>query len=292
MLTGERQCRLSPVSVSGGNRPIADMQCNCNPVGMKPIVFAVTLLMLGCSPPAQGQQQGCLDKLGSAQPSEGHQPLVVLLESNPWAMVIGSDSPRLALYDDGLVIYRTDTGFKSVKLSEQEATKFKASLDVNGLACVLGHYDADVATDRPTETIFVGRGGKLSPISVYGVPKGPDVPAAMTSAYEKLIKFDHPAARTWLPEKVEVMVWPYEYAPEASINWPKEWPDLDSSDTVRRGDSYSIYLPAAEYPRLIDFLKGRNEKGAVEIGGKKWAADVRFPFPREVEWMKVIAEGN
>lgn len=259
---------------------------------MKPFFVAMSLLMLGCSPAAQGQQQGCPDKLDSAQKGEGHQPLVVLLESNPWATVIGSDSPRLALYDDGLVIYRAEAAFKSVKLSGPEATKLQASLNVNALACVLGHYEAEDATDQPTETIFIGRGGKLSPISVYGIPEGPAVPAAMTAAYEKLVKFDHPAARTWHPEKVEVMVWPYDYAPEASIIWPKEWPGLDSPETVKRGDSFSIYLPAADYPRLIEFLKGRNEKGAVKIGGKKWAADVRFPFPREEEWMKAIAEGD
>ena len=254
---------------------------------MRYILFAVPLLISGCSTAAQDQQERCLDRLDSAQVGKGLQPLVVLLESDPWAMVIGSDSPKFALYDDGLIIYRTDAGFKSVKLSEPETLKLRTALDVNALACVLGYYETDHATDQPTHTIFVGRGGKLSPVSVYGTPKGPNVPAAMTAAYNRTSKFDHPAAQAWLPSKVEVMIWPYEYAPKASIHWPKEWPSLDSPDAVKRGDGFSIYLSAAEYPRLIEFLKGRNEKGAVEIGGKKWAADVRMPFPREKEWMNV-----
>lgn len=207
-------------------------------------------------------------------------------------MVVGSDSPRLALYEDGLVIYRTDSDFKSVKLSKHEVDQLQTSLDIDALACVVGHYEAADGTDQATETIFIGRGDKLASISVYGAPIGPKVPKAMTAAYQKLVKFDHPSARTWLPDKVEVIVWPYNYAPEASIIWPQEWPGLHSADTVKRGNGFSIYLPAADYPRLVEFLKGRNEKGAVEIGGKKWAADVRFPFPREEMWMNAEAKGH
>lgn len=258
---------------------------------MKPFLLAIVLL-LGCSPAAQGQPQSCPDKLGVAEKGDEQRPLIVLLESDPWAMVIGSDSPKLALYSDGLVIYRTDTSFKAVKLSNEESTKFRASLDIGALACVLGKYEASDATDQPTRNILIGRGGKLAEMSVYGAPEGPEVPAPITSAYEKLVKFDHPEARQWLPEKIELMVWPYEYAPETSIIWPKEWPSLNSPGTIKRGDSFSIYMPAAEYPRLMEFLKSRKEKGAVEIGGKKWAADVRFPFPREEEWMGGIAKGN
>jgi hypothetical protein len=257
---------------------------------MKPSILAFCLFM-GCASAAQAQQT-CPDKLAAAQIGNEQHPLIVLLESDPWAMVIGSDSPRLALYNDGLVIYRTDAAFKSVELSKEESVELQQSINVEALACALGRHVASDATDQPTETIFIGRGGKLGFVSAYGEPAGPNVPAAMTSAYEKLTKFSHPSAKTWLPEKVEVMVWPYDYAPEASILWPKEWPGLDSSDTVKRGDSFSIFLPAADYPRLVEFLKGRNEKGAVEIGGKKWAADVRFPFPHEEEWMRVVAEGN
>lgn len=255
-------------------------------------LLLVVALLLGCSPAAQGQTQSCPDKLGAAVKDDEQRPLVVLLDSDPWAMVIGSDSARLALYSDGLLIYRSDTAFKSVKLSQEELMKFRASLDIGALACVLGRYEASDATDQPTTALFVSRGGKLAEISVYGAPEGPQVPTPITSAYEKLVKFDHPGARQWLPEKIELMIWPYEYAPETSIVWPKEWPSLNSPDTVKRGDGFSIFLPASDYPRLMQFLKSRKEKGAVEIDGKKWAADVRFPFPREDEWMRETAKSN
>lgn len=252
---------------------------------MRSVIFIAALLALACSPEASGQPRRCSDRLEAAKRGEQVRPLLVLLESDPWAMVIGSDSPRFVLYDDGVAIYRAKDGFKTAKLSQDEIGEFQQALQVDALACLVGKYEASDATDQPTESIFIGRGGKLAQISVYGVPASSGVPVEIASAYDKLVKFDHSDARPWIPEKVEVMIWSYEYAPEASIIWPKKWPSFDGSDVVKRGDSYSIFIPAAEYPELVKFLQTRKEKGAVEIGGKKWAADIRFPFPEEDRWM-------
>ena len=82
------------------------------------------------------------------------------------------------------------------------------------------------------------------------------------------------------------MIWPYEYAPDASVDWPADWPGLNSEHAVRSGDGYSIFVPAAERDRLIAFLGTRRERGAVRIGGRKWSASLRFPFPMERMWMR------
>jgi hypothetical protein len=84
------------------------------------------------------------------------------------------------------------------------------------------------------------------------------------------------------------MIWAYDYAPDVSIHWPKDWPGIDSPSTLKRRDAYSIFLPGAEIPRLRDFLKTQKEKGAVEIGGKKWAVSVRNAFPSEPTWSKAF----
>jgi hypothetical protein len=81
------------------------------------------------------------------------------------------------------------------------------------------------------------------------------------------------------------MIWPYDYAPEPSIAWPKRWPGLDAPTTLKRAESFSLFVPSAEFESLHAFLAGRQEKGAVEIGGKKWAASLRLPFPHEDLWM-------
>lgn len=217
------------------------------------------------------------------------KPLVVLVETNPWLMVTGSDSPSFALYDDGQAIYLTDGGYKTVKLDDTELSKLIDRLDLGTLACLNESYDPATATDQPTETLTIFNGDRRSSVSVYGSMKSPSVrskiPEPFVSAYDMLRAFHRPDARDWLPDKIEVMVWPYEYAPGTSIIWPKNWPALDDASTVKRGDSYSIFVPAADYPALTRFLGSRQKKGAVEIGGKKWAVSTRFPFSGERDWM-------
>lgn len=224
------------------------------------------------------------------------RPLLVLLEMDPWRMVIGSDSPRFALYDDGEVIYRTADGYKSVKLNATERAALILHLNVPGIITHAKYYKADHATDQPLTSLFVFGGEKQVVARVYGrldPARGGSsevrakVPAEILGAYDKLTNFAHPWAKAWLPAQIEVMIWPYEYAPEASIEWPKGWPGPDHPTTVKRDeDSYSLFLPASEYPALVRFLGTQNQKGAVRIDGKKWAAGTRFPFPGESSWMR------
>src|SRR5687767_3175549 len=59
------------------------------------------------------------------------QPIVLLTIYNPWLMVIGSDAPTFALYDNGLVIYQRlgpadAPEFASVQLTADE---LKALID-------------------------------------------------------------------------------------------------------------------------------------------------------------------
>ena len=87
---------------------------------------------------------------------------------------------------------------------------------------------------------------------------------------------------------MEVIIWGYDYAPDESIYWPKDRPGLESPSTLKRRDAYSIFIPGKELPKLREFLKTRKEKGAVEIGGKKWAVSIRYTFPNEPIWFKAF----
>lgn len=258
---------------------------------MKLHVLAMVLLTLAT--PAMEQQQAarCPDRLQAGGSTDRVRPLVVLVETEPWAMVIDSDSPRFALYSDGLVIYRHGREYRSVRLGDEERRVLLASLDVESLACFTGGHGNTAVTDQPYHNLFLGRGGPLSLVSVYGARFDPSaVPPPVAAANARLAAFDHPGAHTWLPERIEVMIWPYEYAPDASIDWPADWPGLNSEHAVRRGDAYSIFVPAADRQRLIAFLGTRRERGAVRIGGRKWAASIRLPFPMERMWMRPRAE--
>lgn len=226
-----------------------------------------------------------------AQPAAGAEPLLVLIEYDPWAMVIGSDTPRFALYDDGVVIYRTATGHYTARFDPEEIETFRASLNPEALSGLAGSYTVSDATDQPTTDLMLRTGSTYAHMSVYGALKSPEarsaIPSEILDAYDRLTDFERGDAVPWLPEAIEVMIWPYEYAPEEPIIWPADWPGIADADTRQRGDSYSLYVPASDYPRLRDFLRTRRERGAVLIDGRKWIAQVRLPFPMEDRWMGV-----
>jgi hypothetical protein len=222
-----------------------------------------------------------------AQDNAGPKPLIVMLEANPWLMVIGSDSPSFALYDDGTVIYATGTGYKSAKLGPDARAALIEKVKPEALAGLARHYDlAPGWSDMPTTYLFVFGSGGPKAISVYGPLQGDvQLPPPIGAAYQMLHGYRHPDATDWLPDRIEVMIWPYDYAPDKSIEWPQGWPGLKDPATVKRGEgSYSLYLPAADYPALVALLKTRKEKGAVRIDGHKWAVSFRFPFPQERSW--------
>lgn len=208
------------------------------------------------------------------------RPEVVLIETDPWAMVIGADVPSFALYSDGQVIYRVDGGFRSVLLPPE---KHRAILDAMAFSDRLTEYSISNATDQPSTQIVLIGDDKISGALIYGSLRSGSsrgaLPPKIVAAYEMLHGFSDSAAVPWLPEKIEVMIWPYEYAPEASIDWPAAWPSLDDRFTVRRGDSYSLFLSSQHLDDLRAFLATRRERGAVRIGGKKWAVSWRLPFP-------------
>ena len=121
---------------------------------------------------------------------------------------------------------------------------------------------------------------------VYGSLYDNDVriksPEVILNLFDKITSYTHSGSKSWLPKKIEVMIWPYEYAPDASIIWPTDWPDINHPETFKRGqDLYSIFLDSMYFEDLKQFLKTRSQKGAVEINGKKWAVSFRFPFPHE-----------
>lgn len=225
-------------------------------------------------------------------------PLFVVKGQSPWRMALGSESPNFALYDDGNAIYQREEGFKSVRLHRWELSRLVNRLGLAELPKLAKHYSVAPYTDANTHIFYIFGGSKPSVISVYGelrvraleIDGKPAnklvsmVPEPIVTAYDIANAFDHPRATTWLPERVEVYVWPYEYAPEASIHWPKTWPGLNDPSTEKRDDGYSLYVSSKELPALQRFLATKTEKGAVEIGGKKWSASVRCPFPKERLW--------
>jgi hypothetical protein len=110
------------------------------------------------------------------------------------------------------------------------------------------------------------------------------LPPAVRALLESVDSRRGEDGQPWLPEKIEVRFWGYEYAPDPSIDWPKTWPDLTAADTRQSSGMYRVFLPSDQLGALQDFLKTRRDRGAILIDGKKMAAAYRLPLPGEAVW--------
>jgi len=236
------------------------------------------------------------------------EPILVVVEHNPWLMVIGSDSPTFALYDDGSVIWRGDNPTPEEPFLHgvtPSAAAARREIIPYDLARFADHYTLSDWSDQPTTVIWTPR----KRISIYGhwrrvtdrkpesdprlqaifdeeVRRAASLPAELRATLLRIDEQRKHKGDAWLPERVEVMLWPYDHAPEESVPWPEGWPDLSAATTVKRGsDSYSVIVPAAKLAPLRELLALRRPKGALLVEGRKMSAAFRFPFPGEARWM-------
>lgn len=209
-------------------------------------------------------------------------------------MVVGSDSPTFVLYESNRAIWKApdEDGFvfMTAVLTDEESDNLQSMAD--SLIEFDEHIGLTDWTDQPTQEIYFRLHNRLIRRSLYGSLRFPQgemgvrqsAPEPFLELFDALVDFESANAESWTPDYLEVMIWPYEYAPDESIGWPEDWPDTEAPTTMRRGDSYSIYLPYSEERRLREFLGSRKPKGAVLINSRKWAAAVRTPLPHEIDF--------
>jgi hypothetical protein len=237
-------------------------------------------------------------------PFEGPKPLLVVIETDPWSMVLGSDSPRVAIYENGDAVFvgggEKDQGYWFKRLSAEEREHVMQRARAVFLGKDLKHrYDVRGGTDQPMAKFYFNEAGSSVTTEVYGLGCKPPTPSpwdrhlepppqALLDLNRSLCALDFAGSEKWSPKYVEVMLWNYDYAPGASVPWPKDWPGLNSARTMRRGDSYSIFVDAAMLPQLKAFLSGVKEKSAIAIDGKKMSVSYRIPFPSEPVWRRAF----
>src|SRR5580765_5801634 len=63
-------------------------------------------------------------------PYSGPKPLLVMIQTEPWATVIGADTPRVAVYEDGTLLFQRSSekygNYYRKALSPSELTGLKA----------------------------------------------------------------------------------------------------------------------------------------------------------------------
>lgn len=218
------------------------------------------------------------------------QPIIVLIETDPWLMVIGSDVPTFALYENGQIIYKkiVKKRWKYYEVSNDRETTQKIIKSFGITDSLMKQQDfieASSWTDQPTNIMLLNF-DTLRQISVYGTIREiqnearQKTPKDFLTVFDNIINFEAKNAKDWLPDTFEVMATKYSHSPEKPLKWNKDWNDMKSSSTIKRSDNlYSIYLDRKYFDDFIQLLKIMKEKQAVEINGEKYALTYRLPFP-------------
>src|SRR5262245_28012798 len=88
-------------------------------ISMRRLVLALVATLLLASPAA-----------AKFEPWVGPKPVAVFTEFNPWLMVIGSDTPRVAIYENGDVIFVKKIGeayaYHAVRLPPAQLQELEA----------------------------------------------------------------------------------------------------------------------------------------------------------------------
>ena len=163
-------------------------------------------------------------------------------------------------------------------------------MELDNLARLKDSYTISEWTDQPTNVLLLRTSDrKHKKISIYGnirslkaqPAEAVPLPNELMGALRQVLKYENANSSSWMPEYVEVMIWPFEYARGKVADWPAKWRGLADKKTINRKGTYSIFLPQSEYEELERFIGQMKPTQAVRIENKKWAVSTRFPFPHE-----------
>lgn len=216
--------------------------------------------------------------------SEYNNPVVVLYETDPWLMVMGSDVPSFALYQNGQIIYRkiVDNEYKyfEIKNDREKTQKIIKSFGItDNLVNGESYFKASTSTDQP-DNILLLNFKDYKEIKVYGDLKNKETrekaPKDFLMVYDNIQKFEDVNAKEWLPEQIEILATDYTHSPEIPVKWNNEW---TKNSIDRGGYLMSVYIDKKYFDDFKKLAKNLKEKQAVEINGKKYSLSYRLPFP-------------
>jgi len=239
---------------------------------MKRLLFLLSLF-IGQLSPAQKVTDSTFGK-----------PILLYTVFDPWAMFMGAEGPLLTVYESGKVIFWKDREYKIAQLDKMEIDGLMTEMNLSDTFFLKSkNIQATLSTDQPSYILNINF-DTLKYFSLYGSMNDKYarkyIPEQLSKIYDYVIEFDNDNANSWVPDKIEIMLSDYSHSPESPLRWPSAWPNLGSSETVtRQGGVTSIYLDKKYFRELKKLLKKRKEKQAIEISGRKFYAQYRFPLP-------------
>ena len=232
-----------------------------------------------------------LPSLANAADQEA-SPELIFVEFDPWRMVIGSDWPYFALYSDGLVIYKKENtapfDLVSAHLDEEQHRALLAALQLDSLSALNDGYDVSNYTDEPSYELHAWLRAERKDISVNGsIRTSPfsrvRLPPELLNAFDTVFRFSAEGAEPWQPDRLELMLWPFDHSRLEPVAWPSEWPGLEAA-SQRPSGLYQIFVPSDDYERLFSLLANLRDGRGVGLDNHTWSLDYRIPFPREADW--------
>lgn len=217
-------------------------------------------------------------------------PVVMVREENPWT---GGSGPTLALYPEGKIIYWSPKAgggeFHTAQLSEPEKLEFLNRVGVDALPLDgtsnspgLNYLWLDAATytvilrspDRPWRS-FANVG------SLRGAWRGQaaGVSAELGAVLDFLATYRHPMEDVWVPETVEVTLWPMEKGDGPVLPWPAGLPTLNAARKDPEEGSYILVLTREQYANIRPMLDHPQRGQRWRLDGKLWLVNVAYRFP-------------
>lgn len=235
-------------------------------------------------------------------PFVGSKPLAVLIDADEGLLGIDIDLPRVAIYENGDVVFAKKVGVGFVYHVARLDREALAALEDRWRSLVSftprrRHYSLSSWTHESIALLFLRSGNRSVAISAYGLrcahidrrrfDRLP--PADLINAVRELCALDFAQSKEWTPRFVEATFWEDRDASGASIRWPDDWPSLGSLRAKKGKGSYSIFLDGDQLSRLRSLLAKLPENGTVELAGKKWAVSYRMAFPHQPIWDRAFS---
>ncbi len=227
-------------------------------------------------------------------PFKGPAPILVVLQTQPWGMVVEGETPAYVLYQNGLFVFQ-DHSAKDIlryRASQLPANDMESLLNLFRETVPVGGFKAryDLApwkiTDQPELRVFFRTKEQTMVTRLYAwTLEGPSITSSMVREMERLepesSKSDRPEpvlpgqlgkvfnrlrevsgrpSQVWVPLYMEAVLWPFPHAKGKGMPWPTDLPQPGSKFVRVFPHRISAYVDQKDPEKLLRFFETTSYK--------------------------------